>query len=1038
MGEREERPPESEAGACERPVGAGSFPSISVSPQVEDLGGQVTDSPRAASSRCIGDFRDSHLDEASQTFDVRGGKKSFPPRGARSEGEEMTSLDGLPWFSCLPWAQSLLKKSHGCLEKKHSRAKSTGDVFPLPTSTDILGKQEGLTGVDIVMLQSICMGLNSYAGVELEANTRMTPLQREFLTGLCEDLAEVSSWDERFGPLTWDSFFSSRSVDYVGDEVSVARTTSWANLCQALPKEVGGVDLAEVLDGGCRHYVTHFEDYLVPPEAMEYTAPPKVMVADDQWEGVCQGLLASGICGLLPEDQLFQVKGRPLLNGIFGVSKGEYSDGIESHRLIMNPVPLNNLCRPIQGDVSTLPSWASAGPLTLMPTQQLLVGSEDVRCFFYIFKVPDAWQRFLGFNKVVPAHLHPGQTGRHYLVARVLPMGFKNSVSLAQAVHRSIVQRAKGRTQGRLLDSQELRKDRPFPGCDLMHRIYLDNFDELEKMDTSLASVLKGTASPSILAVRAEYENWGIPRHPKKAVERALKAEVQGAIVDGERGCAYPKPEKILKYTQLAVLLLAAGKCSQKQAQVVAGGLVYIATFRRALMGGLNYLWKFIEDFNNYPPVIRLEIPSLVQLEISRFIALMPLARINFRAQPNPQVTASDASTTGGGVTISRGLTNLGQMATVCPTRGDLPEIGEMTQVLTIGLFDGVGALRVAADSAGFPVAGHISVEINAAASRVLESKFPSTHFVSDVEAVDEEMVRQWACQYSQAGLIILGAGPPCQGVSGLNADRRGALRDHRSKLYVHVARIRELVRRAFPWAQVHSLAESVQSMDNQDRSVMSESFGSQSWAIDSSGVSLARRPRLYWLTWELTEGDGVHIELPPDQSWEAMGRVQLKGKVECEKYLVPGWKRLGPEALPTFTTSRPRSHPGRRPAGLDTLNPSEKTQWEEDSFRFPPYQYQICHQVGRGQEHRLVNVEEREVILGFPRHYTVQCLPKSKQGTVEHQDLRLTLLGNTWNVTVITWLLSQLGAKLGISPPLTVQEWHLPWSKHKPSYIPY
>ena len=306
-----------------------------------------------------------------------------------------------------------------------------------------------------------------------------------------------------------------------------------------------------------------------------------------------------------------------------------------------------------------------------------------------------------------------------------------------------------------------------------MHRIYLDNFDELERMDGSLAALLKGSPSPSILALRAEYEAWGIPRHPKKAVQRSLRAEVQGAMVDGDKGCAYPKPDKILKYTQLALLMLDQGKCSQKQMQVVAGGLVYIATFRRALMGGLNHIWAFIEEFNKYPPVIRLEIPYLVELEISRFIALLPLARINFRALPNPQVTASDASTTGGGVTVSRGLTNLGRIATLCPSRGDVPELGEMTQVLTIGLFDGIGALRVAADAAGLPMAGHVSVEMDASASRVLESKFPATQFVSNVESVDLDMVRQWACQFSQVGLVILGAGPPCQGVSGLNADRR-------------------------------------------------------------------------------------------------------------------------------------------------------------------------------------------------------------------------------------------------------------------------
>ena len=93
---------------------------------------------------------------------------------------------------------------------------------------------------------------------------------------------------------------------------------------------------------------------------------------------------------------------------------------------------------------------------------------------------------------------------------------------------------------------------------------------------------------------------------------------------------------------------------------------MYVATFRRALMGSLNSIWEFIEEFNKYPAVIRLEIPRLVKLEISRFLALVPLARMDFRLQPSALVTASDASTTGGGVTVSRGLSNLGQMAACC------------------------------------------------------------------------------------------------------------------------------------------------------------------------------------------------------------------------------------------------------------------------------------------------------------------------------------------------------------------------------------
>ena len=207
--------------------------------------------------------------------------------------------------------------------------------------------------------------------------------------------------------------------------------------------------------------------------------------------------------------------------------------------------------------------------------------------------------------------------------------------------------------------------------------MYLDNFDAMEKVDKALAKTLQGTPTPGILALRQEYEQWGISRHPKKATQRAVKAEVQGAIVDGVSGCAYPKLEKVLKYAQLALLTVMSGSSNQKEMQVVAGGLVYLATFKQNLMGGAQQHLAFgLSSKVQHPVVIRLEIPRVVKLEIARFLALLPLARMDFRASPSSTVTASDASTTGGGVTVSRGLSNLGQMAASCAVRGGHPGDG--------------------------------------------------------------------------------------------------------------------------------------------------------------------------------------------------------------------------------------------------------------------------------------------------------------------------------------------------------------------------
>ena len=415
--------------------------------------------------------------------------------------------------------------------------------------------------------------------------------------------------------------------------------------------------LREVVELGCKHYVDHFEEYLIPEEDQVYTKPCKVMVPAESWDEVCKGLLAKGVCGLIPEDRVYRVKGSLLLNGLFGVSKGEFCEGAEVMRLIMNLIPLNGICKGIEGDVATLPSWAGMSGFQLQPEEDLIISSEDVRCFFYIFQVPEECHPFLAFNKPVSTNVS-GCKQRMYLCSKVLPMGFKNSVSLAQHVHRFVVKGALDRGRFPVGLEGEIRKDRPFSSQSNLFRIYLDNFDELRKVNKSMAEAIEGKVSPLVAGLREEYLRWGIPRRPKKSVEQRPQAEVQGAIVDGKAGRAFPKPEKLLKYAQLGCQLLAEGTSTVKQAQVVGGGFVYLAMFRRPLLGSLNAIWRFIQSFDGLPPFIRKELPLEVRGEIARFIGLIPLAYMDFRSIISSQVTASDASEFGGGVSCSVALSD--------------------------------------------------------------------------------------------------------------------------------------------------------------------------------------------------------------------------------------------------------------------------------------------------------------------------------------------------------------------------------------------
>ena len=289
-------------------------------------------------------------------------------------------------------------------------------------------------------------------------------------------------------------------------------------------------------------------------------------------------------------------------------------------------------------------------------------------------------------------------------------------------------------------------------------------------------------------------------------------------------------------YLAAALQLCKTDRVSQRQMQVVCGGLVYVSMFRRPLLGGLNAaVWRFIESFR--PGIVFQQMPAECKLEICRFVALFPLARMDFRTSMHPQVSCSDASTQGGGVCISEGLTRLGGLASVGTLRGTVPEDLRDFRILSIGLFDGIGALRVALDLLGVDVIGHVSVEVSQAATRVVESHFPNVVIVKDVAEVTDEMIQGWACRFSQASLVLIGAGPPCQGVSGLNASRRGALKDERSSLFVHVKRISQGVRKRFVWCPTHVLMESVASMDGEDREVMSQDFGDTPWLCDAGPV---------------------------------------------------------------------------------------------------------------------------------------------------------------------------------------------------------
>ena len=434
------------------------------------------------------------------------------------------------------------------------------DIFPLPLPLKP-GANSELACADMIY------GLNLFACGKGEGHRP----KRE-PCGIVENLVEVCDrfkvWDVTLGNLDFADFFAKRGVTYDGEEVRVAQTLTWEGVRSSLPDEVGQLDLRDFCTQGTLHYLEHFEEHLIDSSDLPCPKAPRVMVGDD-WPSICEGLIKKNICEVMPVDELFHINQVPLLNGMFGVGKGEFVGEIETQRLIMNLVPLNGLCEPLVGDVCTLPNICSFGTFLLDDGEVALPSSEDIRCFFYLFKIPPAWKKFLGFNRPVPPSLVPEEwQGRPcVLTSCVLPMGFINSVSIAQHVHRNIVAWSQ-QVEGGLGQGCEMRKDRVSSSAKSQYRVYLDNFDLVERLDPATAAALEGQVANTVEDLREQYAAQNIPRHPKKAVVRAPVAEIQGAIVDGVAGFAQPKANKIALYCQLALMLVEQGQCTLKELQV--------------------------------------------------------------------------------------------------------------------------------------------------------------------------------------------------------------------------------------------------------------------------------------------------------------------------------------------------------------------------------------------------------------------------------------------------------------------------------------
>ena len=915
-------------------------------------------------------------------------------------------------FSSL--VQSFCEGREETMARGEREQKTSIFPLPLPSNTSVRTAMEKRDGLSLWFFLLVCALNYLNGGVHVRMGTfEANAIQQEILDYLKSRVDIYQEHEFEIGRFDWGKFLQTRTISYTNEEVRTAQWTSWSHVQPALPYgAVGSVRAVDYAEDGVLDLLLNPAQYLQGNRDHQPVRSSRVMVTEENWAELAEGLVRYNVCSVIPVSAVAKCGGSLLQNGLFGIEKNEQVNGVEVHRLIMNLVPFNSVSMHVSGDVATLPLLQQLASLHLQPEEELVVSSEDVRCMFYIFQLPAEWLPFLSFGKKAPPQLVPPHVREDcYLCAKVLPMGYLNSVGIAQHLHRNFMKKVQGEP-GRLGPFSEIRKDRSWPLSNPCWRIYLDNLDVLEKTNPALCRILEGETSPDLAHIIQAYETAGIPLHAKKSVQQATTAEMQGAEIDGVQGLGQPRKEKLGKYVSAVLSLIRRARCSQKEIQVVGGGLVYFAMFRRPLMSCLNFIWGFIQSFEDGGPRVR-AIPGAVLSELLMFISLLPLAHMDFRVNISPTVTASDASLLGGGVCASDQVTSYGEQVAEGRFRGEIRREVPDGGIVCVGLFDGISALRVALEAVQAHVVLHVSVEPDECAKRVVEANFPSVVQVDTVEEVSPELCREWAGKASTAKLVIVGAGPPCQGVSRLNADRKGAIEDERSCLHVLVKPIVSMLQDAFSWCQVRFVQESVASMDLDDRIAYTRQADVIPYRICASQLSPCRRDRLYWFDWTLEHEEGVFLYPPNSGNPEGFGRVEFESMLGTVGVLKPGWQ-LHHRAthLTTFTTSQPSAIPRSKPAGLHKCNDEALQRWRSDRFRFPPYQYKDENLVWNPKlGGRTPNVSERERALGFPIGYTANVYPKAqlKSHPQQSEDTRLSLLGNTWSIAVVAFLLLQL-----------------------------
>ena len=698
-----------------------------------------------------------------------------------------------------------------------------------------------------------------------------------------------------------------------------------------------------------------------------------------------------------------------------GPQSAKLDDGRSHLRVIMNLIPSNAVLHQLSGCVQELPSITQYMSLVLEDGESLSLCQSDMTSAFYLFRLPEEWERYLAFNVVVQGSqigLEPSK--KYCLACRVLPMGWSSAVSVMQEVSQILLEK------GGADLSLQVSRTRPLPSWLTVclkesresrrawYHIYLDNYFSGERIGAGEAG-----GEAALLHHEAE-EIWnkaGVLSSEKKRVRDASEVEELGAQVDSDAKLIGASAGRLLKLLQTTCLVLSKERIPRKWLQVVCGRWVHVLQFRRAGMSSLSAVWRCIGGK-------RVGAKALLEArrELCRVMCGTMLFHTFLGACVSETTTASDASGTGGAVGRSDVLSSVG--SDFCRSLGHAERCIKVP-VLVLSLFNGVGGAFRAYDLVGVEVMGLVSFETDKSANRVSSRRWPHAVMKGDVRSIDRKWVMELLLKYPHVLQIDLWAGFPCVDLSAVKFMREN-LAGKESGLFREVLRVLELLRsvfgRKFP---IFFFVENVASMDKSAAKEIGDALGCKPYKLQCAQAVPISRPRFCWTNKKLPKLPGVSLRDHGDY---------IEVTAEAEYPQVTQWIREdswwngkdSDTVFPTCMKSIVRARPPPAPAGLSRCSEDTVARWQSDSFRYPPYQYKQQYILWSDKGWRLLESSKRELLHGYGYEHTKLCWAASeiKKNQRGYEDQRCTLIGDSFSL--YSFVLFAWASCFEFLPPLT------------------